>query len=78
MFKHPEPWDGFIERAEILFIGSNPSIDFDEIYPTDYWEKEEIYEFYNNRFSAVNDYYVRNKNKVKYWQCMRKVTSWLL
>lgn len=21
---------------------------------------------------------MRNKNKVKYWQCMRKVTSWLL
>lgn len=45
LFKHPEPWNGFVERAEILFIGSNPSIDFDEIYPTDYWEKKRFMNF---------------------------------
>lgn len=33
-FQHPEPWNGNIEKADILFVGSNPSIDFDEYYPT--------------------------------------------
>lgn len=77
-FQHPEPWNGYIDKAEILFIGSNPSIDFTEIYPDDSWSDDDIYEYHNKRFSAENAYYQRNKNKVKYWQCMRKITSWLL
>lgn len=78
LFQHPEPWNGYIDRAEILFIGSNPSINFEEFYPDDNWNDNDIIEFHNNRFSAKNDYYQRNKNKVKFWQCMRKITSWLL
>lgn len=77
-YQRPEPWNGNIDSAKILFIGSNPSIDFEEIYPTDGWKENDIYEFHNNRFSDDNDYYRKNKNKVKFWQCMRKITSWLL
>ncbi len=77
-FQHPEPWNGYIDRAEILFVGSNPSIDFDEIYPDDNWSDNDISDFHNNRFSVENDYYQKNKNKVKFWQCMRKIASWLL
>ena len=77
-FQHPEPWNGYIDKAEILFFGSNPSIDFNEIYPDDSWTDKRIHEFHNNRFSSENDYYQRNKNKVKFWQCMRKIASWLL
>lgn len=78
IFQHPEPWNGYIDSAEILFVGSNPSIDFDKFYPDDNWDDNDIFEFHNNRFSTGNDYYQKNKNKVKFWQCMRKITSWLL
>ena len=63
-FQHPEPWNGNIERAAILFVGSNPSIDFDEEYPTDEWCDNDIYTFHYDRFSVSNDYYQKNKNKV--------------
>lgn len=78
VFHHPDPWNGNIEGAAILFVGSNPSIDFDEDYPTDEWCDNDIYTFHNNRFSVSNNYYQKNKNKVKYWQCVRKIASWLL
>ena len=77
-FQHPEPWNGNIDSADILFVGSNPSIDFDEYYPTDSWSGNDIFAFHNNRFSLDNEYYQKNKNKVKFWQCMRKIASWLL
>ncbi|MFN2927496.1 uracil-DNA glycosylase family protein [Lachnospiraceae bacterium YH-ros2228] len=78
VFQHPEPWNGNIEKAAVLFVGSNPSIDFDEDYPTDEWCDNDIYKFHYDRFSVSNDYYQKNKNKVKFWQCMRKIASWLL
>lgn len=30
----PEPWNGHLATAPILFIGQNPSADHDEDYPT--------------------------------------------
>lgn len=75
-FQHPEPWNGNIKSASILFIGSNPSYDKNEEYPTDIWGDEEIYEYHNTRFFC--DYYQRNKTKVLFWQKMRKSASWLL
>ena len=33
-FQLPEPWNGQIETAPILFLSSNPSIDPNEDYPT--------------------------------------------
>ncbi|MGJ0493228.1 hypothetical protein [Methylobacter sp.] len=32
-FHLPEPWNGEIDTAPILFISSNPSININEIYP---------------------------------------------
>lgn len=75
-FQHPEPWNGNIKNASILFVGSNPSYNKNEEYPTDIWSDEDIYGYHNNRFSC--EYYQKNKNKVRFWQKMRKSTSWLL
>ena len=51
-FQAPEPWSGRIETAPILFISSNPSIGYDEIYPTGRWMDEDILDFFHNRFSG--------------------------
>lgn len=41
-FQIPEPWNGDIENAKILFISSNPSIDMkeEEEYPTMKWDED--------------------------------------
>lgn len=75
-FQHPEPWNGNIEKAKILFVGSNPSYNESEEYPTDSWDNEAIYEYHNNRF--LTGYYQTNRNKVLFWRKMRKSASWLL
>lgn len=46
----PEPWTGDIEQARILFISSNPSIDFDEPFPVWSDEASSTNEFFMNRF----------------------------
>ncbi len=53
---------------------SNPSHNESEEYPTDCWD-DELYSYHSNRFQT--DYYQRNKNKVLYWQKIRKSASWL-
>lgn len=46
----PEPWTGKLNEARIVFISSNPSIDFDEPYPTWSDNLESTDEFFTNRF----------------------------
>ena len=46
----PEPWNGHLATAEIMFIGSNPSIDFDEYFPNIGWTDDDIFDFFENRF----------------------------
>lgn len=75
-FQHPEPWNGNIKKASILFISSNPSYNPSEDYPNDSWKNNEIIDFHENRFS--DQYYLKNKKKVKFWNCTRKVASWIL
>ena len=51
-FQLPEPWSGDLENAPILFIGSNPSISYDEDYPleTADWPRERATRFFTHRF----------------------------
>ena len=75
-FQNPEPWNGNIEKADILFIGLNPSYNPNEEYPTASWDNEKIYNYHKNRFS--DEHYKKNKNKVLFWQKSRKSASWIL
>ena len=75
-FQNPEPWNGDINKADILFLSSNPSYDPNENYPTDSWNDEKIYNYHKDRF--FDKYYQKNKNKVQFWQKTRKSASWLL
>ena len=64
-FHLPEPFNGNIETAEILFIGSNPNYDENENYPTKLWNDEDIISFFGNRFRLMP------KNKYsRYWKAV--------
>ena len=72
-FQLPEPWNGDIDNAEVLFISSNPSIDKDEDYPTDSRQKERIANFFTDRFKTMP-----KENYSNYWQNIFKWSGWLL
>ena len=87
----PEPWNGDIENAKILFISSNPSIDFNEHYPTSAWTEDQVADFFVNRFSKQKRYvknylyplqtngsYLSTNKWVRYWAAIRKLSKTLL
>jgi len=49
-FHVPEPWNGQIETAPILFVCWNPSWNRQERFPTHLWSDEAIIEFFRTRF----------------------------
>lgn len=51
-FHLPEPWDGPLESAPILFISSNPSLGGSEEYPHWTWPDEHVVDFFENRFGG--------------------------
>ena len=70
-FHVPEPWNGDIANAELLFLSINPGYTANELYPrlgNEWWKDEngdlsrdKLNDFFTNRFSSENQY-VRNKN----------------
>lgn len=50
-FHLPEPWNGEIDTAPILFVSSNPSINANELYPSWSWSDSQVIDNFNNRFS---------------------------
>lgn len=68
-FQIPEPWNGDIIYAPILFVGLNPGFTEDELYPKigyAYWSQSngaidiaKVEDFFENRF---NDYYEYHLN----------------
>lgn len=46
----PEPWNGDLAHAPILFVSSNPSISEVEDYPTDRWNDDAVVEFFESRY----------------------------
>lgn len=51
-FQIPEPWNGRLDEAQILFIGLNPGVNPREQYPVDGWEAAEVVDFFVNRFGG--------------------------
>ena len=74
-FQIPEPWNGNLQEAQILFISSNPSISSleKEEYPVETWTENKIQEFFLNRFSTPYD-----KNNVRFWTYIKKYAGWTL
>jgi len=61
----PEPWNGNIKTAKILFLSSNPSIGQNEMYPsfddkegslTGDWNDDKVSNYFINRFSKEHPY----------------------
>jgi hypothetical protein len=48
----PEPWNGRLTDAPILFISSNPSISATEVYPTMEASDESLVRFFDGRFES--------------------------
>lgn len=74
----PEPWSGYLQQAQIMFISSNPSIDFDEHFPNIGWSDDDIFEFFEERFT--NGKLVKSTGKkasVRYWNSLIKYTNWI-
>lgn len=71
-FHIPEPWNGHIDTAQILFISSNPSIDKNEHYPTCSWSNTAIIDFFENRFENTS----RDKWS-RYWKAINKWIGWI-
>lgn len=67
----PEPWNGDIEKAQILFISSNPSFNREESYPTVDGQVE--LEFYEKRFI-----YPEQWKHTRYWNAIAKWASAIL
>lgn len=74
-FQVPEPWNGELVKARILFLSSNPSIDIAEAYPNASSTDSELRDFFENRFAGHwvrEGKYPRLKtgnygSAVKYW-----------
>ena len=66
-FHLPEPWNGNIQNAPILFISSNPSIsskdnqgNYLEQFPINNWPNHQIIDFFTNRFGGGEKEWVKD------------------
>lgn len=79
MFHVPEPWSGNLKTAEILFVGSNPSIDLKEkLFP-----KFESQEWSEDKKNEVVDFFSTRLNKLEnlnsdYWTEILKYAEYIL
>jgi hypothetical protein len=67
----PEPWTGHIEKAPVLFVGSNPSFSpDDETYPVEQWSDDKIAAYF-----TTPD---RLDLNVRYWNVVRSIARSIL
>lgn len=65
-FHLPEPFNGDIEKADILFVGINPNYNDEECYPKGNWNDKDVRGFFLNR--------IINK-KTRYWNHILEITK---
>ena len=48
----PEPWNGHLRTAPLLFIGQNPAVGEREVYPDSSWmsDGEKVFNYFENRY----------------------------
>jgi hypothetical protein len=55
-FQAPEPWNGSLAKAPILFLSSNPAFAPEEEYPTgntQVWPDDHVIDFFEQRFGGT-------------------------
>ena len=88
-FQIPEPWNGDIVRAPILFLSSNPSISEHEAYPTGLQDANSLRSYFCDRFNGHwirEGVYARNADTsgtgygkaVRYWASIKRRATELL
>lgn len=50
----PEPWNGQLTSAPLLFVASNPAISRTELYPDSNWSDDRLVEFFEGRFGEAD------------------------
>ena len=68
----PEPWNGHLSKAKIMFISSNPSIGY-EHFPTKKWDDKDIVDFFDNRFKIP----LEDKDVSCFWKSIAKYVTWI-
>lgn len=74
-FHSPEPWNGNLDTAEILFVSSNPSINFKEDFPKlegGGWKNGDIERFFIDRLEKDKNY------NSMYWKGILKYSGYIL
>ncbi|MCL4408085.1 MAG: uracil-DNA glycosylase family protein [Thermotogae bacterium] len=84
-FQVPEPWRGHIEKANILFVSSNPGISFDENFPTWNWDMESIETFFitcfdkESKFTKDGIRYLKKdgtySSAVRFWVTLKSIAN---
>lgn len=69
----PEPWNGHLSKARIMFISSNPSIGY-ENFPTKKWDDSDIIDFFDNRFRIP----LEDKDISRFWKSIAKYVTWII
>jgi uracil-DNA glycosylase len=59
-FQVPEPWNGLIGQAPLLFISSNPSYNRKEDFPLWSWDDKSIEDYFHHRFWGGRRLWVKN------------------
>jgi hypothetical protein len=49
----PTPWVGHLDKAPILFLGSNPNIGGSEMYPDEDWAGRDLVDFFDCAFDGA-------------------------
>lgn len=82
MFHVPEPWNGNLKTAKILFVGPNPSINLKEKFPkfeSEKWsedKKNEVVDFFSDRLNLLD---LKNDiKKTPYWREIYKYAAYIL
>ena len=75
----PEPWSGRLDTAPILFVGSNPSVDENDRFPTSSWSHRDTVSYFSRRFDEHAGWVsAQEYNKVRYWTMVRTHAKALL
>ena len=69
----PEPWNGHLSKAKIMFISSNPSIGYED-FPTKKWNDSNIVDFFENRFKRQIEY----TDISSFWKSIAKYVTWII
>lgn len=75
VFHLPEPWNGHLSEADILFVGTNPNYNAKEVdFPQDKDPNDYIIDFFDKRFER----YKESKHDNNFYNSILTCANWIL